>query len=72
MRFDVIVNRFLPVEQIALASDIKTRKEVRVTTGKMIHCFQVEDKLMVSQELYDEIKNGFDIQEINNYLTDSI
>ena len=35
---------------------------VNVPTGNMIHCFQLNDKLYVSSELFKRLRNEFGIQ----------
>ena len=53
---DVYVSPLLPVHETTAASCIETKEPVELLTGKMIHCYSFAGTIMVSQELYNQIK----------------
>lgn len=54
-QFMVKVSQGLPTEEVALVYNIDTREEVRIMTGKMIHCIRFGKTLLVSKEIYDSL-----------------
>ena len=52
---NVIKSEFLPVPEMFKASDLSTRQEVSIPSGKMIHCISLEGRLIVSPELYSKL-----------------
>ena len=52
----IVKHPLLPVEETVLASNIETKKEVRLLTGNTIDAFKLDDTLYVSEEYYDLMK----------------
>ena len=55
--FSCQVSPLLPYPETVKACDIETKEEVRILTGKEINCMQLGHKLIMTQEVYDSIKN---------------
>jgi hypothetical protein len=51
------VSPLLPVEETVAACNIKTKREIRIATGNKINCVKFENKLLMTQELFDTIQN---------------
>ncbi len=51
------VNPILPIKETVPASNIETRKEVKLLTGNMIDAFKMDGVLYVSEEYYELIKS---------------
>ncbi len=52
----VMETAFLPIPETVPASDIETREEVKIMTGKKIHALKTDGVLYVSSELYSEFQ----------------
>ena len=55
--FTCQVSAMLPYPETVKACDIETKEEVNILTGEEINCMQIGDKLIMTQEVYDSIKN---------------
>lgn len=57
----VIVDNNLPIHETVQVFGIETRQELRLSTGKMVHCYRVvndyNNTLIVSNEMYEVLKN---------------
>lgn len=54
--FTCQVSPLLPVDETTVACNIETREEVKIATGVKINCVRFGNKLIMTQELYEEIK----------------
>ncbi len=58
----IIEDKFLPIQETVPASDIITKEEVNILTGKMIDCVRAGNTLVVSPKIYkaieDTVKDG--------------
>lgn len=52
----VFENLTLPIDEMVWASNIETRQEVSIPTGNLIHAFKLGNILLVSPELYKQLK----------------
>ena len=57
----VIVSPALPVEVTVPTCDIVFRCEVRIATGEFTHAVKVKDRLYVSKEMFDKLKQVKDL-----------
>jgi len=55
----VRIHPVLPQDDFVFASDIETREEVKLLTGKQIHAFIMTGILYVSKELYGKLEKDF-------------
>jgi hypothetical protein len=53
----VVLSNLLPVRVSYPATDIQTRKEVRISSDEFINSFEMNGTLYVDQITYDNIKN---------------
>ncbi len=55
---NVYLHHFLPVEETTKASNIETREEVSVLTGRRINALKIGQDLFVSREIWNVLKKG--------------
>lgn len=53
---NIIRHSSLPFDEVRTASNLETKKEVKLLTGKKIHCLKLDNTLYVSDELYQNFK----------------
>lgn len=54
---EVVVSKELPVDEVRIASSIKTKELVQIPTGDKIHIYKFANTFMVSSELFTKMKN---------------
>jgi len=52
------VSPLLPYEETTTVCDIKLKSEVKILTGNTVHCIKNGNTLLVSQKLYEKIKEN--------------
>ena len=53
------VSVLLPYEESFPASNIESRQNVSIPSGKMIHCIKYHKRLLLSAEMYQKIKDKY-------------
>lgn len=54
----VVVSDLLPIDEVLMASNIETKEEIRITTGKKLNCIHIEahNLIAMSQKIYDKLE----------------